>query len=385
MWYRSRLAHKPIDFSLSFSSRRVRLSGSVDDIPVNNITVDTAIDVPVVSLAWLWSHPTLRAVPVKPVPPAAVALRAANAEPIKVVGFVDFPFTLSEITRTVTALVALSLGPDLMLLDNSVMSDFGAILDWENETLSFSSTGATTPAVHRIRENVPTNSNILPSWDHTQNMSVAAVHRDADADAAAVSLCERVDLKPEHEGLAVAYADCLPPEDCTVVVEPLVVTEKDVADDAKLEPFKHAIVARTIATWKASDGSVVVQIADPCGDGVCLSPGLCLGHLSAVSIVTPDQLHVDAVANTPAQEEEVRRARSNLGGPLSKAFSNSTFSDEQQEVVLDLCAKYRPVSLPMSELGRCSIAEATVLHAVLTPAPLLSSTSVSPRCWSGEL
>ena len=57
--YSSRLAHKPIDFSLSFSSRRVRIAGSVDDVPVNDITVDTATDVPVVSLAWLRSHPTL--------------------------------------------------------------------------------------------------------------------------------------------------------------------------------------------------------------------------------------------------------------------------------------------------------------------------------------
>ena len=141
VWYSSRLAHKPIDFSRSFSSRRVRIAGSVDDVPVNDITVDTATGVPVVSLAWLRSHPTLRGVPLKPVPPAAVTLRAANGEPINVLGILDFPLTLSKITRTVTALVVPSLGPDLMLLDNSVMSEFGAILDWENETLSFSSTG----------------------------------------------------------------------------------------------------------------------------------------------------------------------------------------------------------------------------------------------------
>ena len=42
VWYSSRLAHKPIDFSfVFFVSRRVRLNGSVDDVPVNNITADT--------------------------------------------------------------------------------------------------------------------------------------------------------------------------------------------------------------------------------------------------------------------------------------------------------------------------------------------------------
>ena len=53
--------------------------------------VDTATDVPVFSLAWVRSHPTLRGIPLNRVPPAAVALRAANGEPIKVVGFIDFP------------------------------------------------------------------------------------------------------------------------------------------------------------------------------------------------------------------------------------------------------------------------------------------------------
>ena len=137
VWYSSRLEHKIIDFSLSFSSRRVRIAGSVDDAPVNSITVDTATDVSVVSLAWVRSHPTLRGVPLDPIPPAAVALRAANGEPINVVGFIGFPLTLSELTRTVTALIVLSLGLHLMLLDNSFMSDFGARLDWEIKLCPF--------------------------------------------------------------------------------------------------------------------------------------------------------------------------------------------------------------------------------------------------------
>ena len=51
MWHSSRLARKTIDFSLSSSTRRVRIAGFVDGVPVNNITVDTATDVPVVSLS----------------------------------------------------------------------------------------------------------------------------------------------------------------------------------------------------------------------------------------------------------------------------------------------------------------------------------------------
>ena len=61
-------------------------------------------------------------------------LRAANGDPINVLEFIDFSLTLSEITRTVTALVVPSLGPDVVLLDNSVMSDFEASLDWEKKS-----------------------------------------------------------------------------------------------------------------------------------------------------------------------------------------------------------------------------------------------------------
>ena len=143
------------------------------------------------------------------------------------------------------------------------------------------------------------------------------------------------------------HTDCLPSKDCTVVVEPRIVTEDDFSHDNTLAPFKKAIVARTLATWSASDGSVVLQIANPSQDSVRLSPRLCLGHLYTVSVVTPYQLHVNAVANTTVSDEDIRRARSDLEGPLSKAFPNSTFTDEQKESVLDLCAKYRPVFFPV--------------------------------------
>ena len=63
--------------------------------------------------------------------------------------------------------------------------------------------------------------------------------------------------------------------------------------------FEKIIVARTLATWYAADGSVAVQIANPStDDGVALPIGLCLGQLFTVSAVTPDQLHINAVAKT---------------------------------------------------------------------------------------
>ena len=76
--------------------------------------------------------------------------------------------------------------------------------------------------------------------------------------------------------------------------------------------------------------------------------------------MTPDQLHVNAVAKAPASVDEIAQAKSEIEGPLSKAFTNTKLTSVQKVSVLDLCARYRPVfASSMSELGRCSNAEAT--------------------------
>ena len=139
----------PSFFCFVFSSRIVKTSGSVEDYPVPAITVDAATDVSVVYHAWLTSHPTLRSLTIQPVPPTAVALRAATGSWLNVLGFVVFSLTLSTITHDVEALVVPSLRPDSILLDNIVMSIFGAVLDWENQVLSFLSAGNSIPGVHR--------------------------------------------------------------------------------------------------------------------------------------------------------------------------------------------------------------------------------------------
>ena len=134
---------------------------------------------------------------------------------------------------------------------------------------------------------------------------------------------ERVDLKPRHEALVVAFTDCPPAHDSTVVVELLIMSGREFLESSRSSVFEKIIVARTLATWYAADGSAAVQIANPSTDGVALSIGLCLGQLFTVSVVTPDQLHVNAVAKTPKSVDELAQAKSELEGPLSKAFTNT--------------------------------------------------------------
>ena len=87
-------------------------------------------------------------------------------------------------------------------------------------------------------------------------MSVAAVHHDAEG--VDVSLRERVDLKPIHEVLVVAFTDCPPAHDSTVVVEPLLMSERECLESSRSSVFEKIIVARTLATRYAADGSIAV-------------------------------------------------------------------------------------------------------------------------------
>ena len=70
-----------------------------------------------------------------------------------------------------------------------------------------------------------------------------------DAEGVDVSLRERVDLKPRHEALVVAFTDCPPTHDSTVVVEPLIMSEREFLESSRSSVFKKIIVARTLATW----------------------------------------------------------------------------------------------------------------------------------------
>ena len=111
--------------------------------------------------------------------------------------------------------------------------NFGAVLNWDHQTLSFSSTGSKIPAVHRVSD-----SNNTPRTDHCPSIPahtqafVAAVH--SDAQSISVTLRERVDLKPMCEALVFAFTGCLPPEDCPVVVEPKICSPENISTDNSL-------------------------------------------------------------------------------------------------------------------------------------------------------
>ena len=76
----------------------------------------------------LKQHPTLCKARGETVPLSCKSLSGANGSSLEILGFIKLSPTLGDITRRVDALDIPSLGPDQILLDNHIMSRFGAIL-----------------------------------------------------------------------------------------------------------------------------------------------------------------------------------------------------------------------------------------------------------------
>ena len=53
---------------------------------------------------------------------------------------------------------------------------------------------------------------------------------------------ERVDLKPRHEALVVAFTDCPPAHDSTVVVEPLIMSEREFLESSSSSVFEKLLL-----------------------------------------------------------------------------------------------------------------------------------------------
>ena len=165
------------------------------------------------------------------------------------------------------------------------------------------------------------------------------MHKDAEVHA--VKLCNRIDLHPRHSAVVTAFTDIKPLQDTEVIIERRILSENEMSCDIRPVEFEPVIVARTLTTWLAADGSVDVQIPNPSSESVALHAGLEIGNLSSVAVVSPAQLHVHAVAATPNIPTEIAAARAEIIAPLSRAFVDSTFTGEQQSAILISTSVFR--------------------------------------------
>ena len=123
--------------ALNSTSKRVRVNARVNEYPAHTVTIDTATDVPCISVHFVKTHPALKDTHIFAVPPGAINLSSADKSPLKILGYVRFQIKLGDITLPVAALVLPSLGPDIVLLDNTIIGAFGGVLDWSTAQRSF--------------------------------------------------------------------------------------------------------------------------------------------------------------------------------------------------------------------------------------------------------
>ena len=122
--------------ALNSTSKRARVNARVNDYPAHNVTIDTATDVPCIFVHFVQTHPTMNDSQFFAVPPEAINLSSADGSPLKILGYVRFQLTLGDISLPVEAHVLPSLGPDITIVDNTIMGAFGGVLDWSTEQLS---------------------------------------------------------------------------------------------------------------------------------------------------------------------------------------------------------------------------------------------------------
>ncbi|CAM9955866.1 unnamed protein product [Choristocarpus tenellus] len=104
------------------------------------------------------------------------------------------------------------------------------------------------------------------------------------------------------------------------------------------------MVSRTLTVWK-EDGGCLVKIANLSQKGIKLPAEFVVGHVSPVSktYILSDTT-VSAVAATPSTFEELKQAREEFKLVFSKkAFTNTQLTLSEQEELLDIVAKFRPV------------------------------------------
>ena len=138
--------------STRFLSIKVRIPGVLEgDNVEHQLTIDSATDIPCVAKSFIDNHEKLRNKRIVSIPPSAISLHVADGTPLEILGYIRFTLKLGNKSLPMEALVIPHLGPDTMLIGNSIMKSFRAKLDWAAERLSFQDSNVTIPATQARR------------------------------------------------------------------------------------------------------------------------------------------------------------------------------------------------------------------------------------------
>ena len=328
-------------YSTRFPSTRVRIPGVLEEDNIEHqLTIDSATDIPCISKTFIDKHEKLRQKCIFPIPPGAISLRSADGSPLQILGYIRFTLKLGNKSLPVEALVLPHLGPDIMLLDNSIMKSFGAKLDWSTECLSFQDSLQTIPARH-VKSSV-------------QSEYCSVIRQTVDTLPTPVLVSRKVVIPAAHEALIRVFSTARPEKDTLALIEPRIASIHTLDDMPQDDIWQSVIIARTVTQWSKVTNSALLQVGNPSDRNIILKPNTIVGTITPVTAISP------RTASAVTQNcSESSQARIDLTAALDESFKTTTFDDQQRAQIINLCTEYRSVfSLNQKELGKCTIAEA---------------------------
>ena len=129
-----------------------------------------------------------------------------------------------------------------MLIDNSIMQAFGAILDLKAETLTFSDNDVTVPA-HHSRKSVENSS---------QNPACSVVVACDEIKPVPVYLPRNCVVDAGHEVAVRVFSKTAPHESTPAVIELRIATSRTIEAQGQHNVWDTIIVARTVTTGQLS-------------------------------------------------------------------------------------------------------------------------------------
>ena len=327
--------------STRFSSTRVRIPGVLErDNIEHQLAIDSTTGIPCIAKMFIDNHKKLRHQRISTIPPNAISLHSADGTPLEISGCIGFTLKLGNKYLPVEALVLPHLGPDAMLIDNIIMKAFRAKLDWAAERLSFQDSNVTIPATHMRRS--------------LKSEYCSVITQTSDEQSVPVWVSKKYVIPAAHEAFIRLFNTVRPQKDTLALIEPRTVTATTLVGIPQHEIWQTLNVARKVTHWCNKTKSALVQVGNPSDRTITLKPKTVVGTISPVNAIS---LRIaSAITHNPSQSSQ---ARIYLTAAFDESFKKSTFNDQQQTQLLDLCTKYRPVfSLTPKELGKCTIAEA---------------------------
>ena len=175
--------------STRFPSTRVRIPGVLEgDNIEHQLTIDSATDIPCISKTFIDNHEKLQQKRIFPVPSGAISLHSADGSPLEILGCVRFTLKMENKALPVEAFVLPHLGPDVMLIDSSIMKSFGAKLDWTTERLFFQNSSKTISTAIHVRRSI-------------QSKYCSFITQTADTQSTPVLVSKKYVVPAAHEAL----------------------------------------------------------------------------------------------------------------------------------------------------------------------------------------